>query len=73
MTLGISNPEEFAYKLHEAERKLEDAHQALDTLGVPRTSWNATLTLFGRLEWVQEWCPVEWAKLHNAIQEITHG
>lgn len=49
------------------------AHLVLDALEVPRQAGDQTYTVCDRLEWIQEWCPVEWAKLHNAIQEVVHG
>ena len=69
----LSNSEEFAYQLVSAERQLEEAHNALDLLGIPRKSGDWTLTVFGRIDWFREWFPKEWARLANAVNEVRYG
>lgn len=46
-----------ALDLEAAEGELADAHTVLDELGVPRRAYDATLTVAGRLRWLQAHVP----------------
>jgi len=69
----VSNNEDFVYKLVTAERQLEDAQQVLDALGAPRKIGGKKATPYERIDWLRDWCPIEFNTLRDAAREVVNG